>query len=113
QSITSIKYLDSDGAEQTLATSEYELDTHADTHKIVLAYNTAWPTARSHTNSIKIRFVAGWGLAAAVPEDIKTALLLAVGHWIRFQAVAESGIGPTRLPYQFYDLLRRYRQIRL
>ncbi|MCP4141628.1 MAG: hypothetical protein GY755_15365, partial [Chloroflexi bacterium] len=64
-------------------------------------------------NDVKIRYVTGWGDAGTdVPEDIRTAMLLLIGHWIRFQAEAESGVGPTRVPMQFYDLLNNYRIIR-
>jgi len=109
QSITSIKYLDSDGTEQTLSGSNYVLDDYSPLPWVLLAAGESWPATYDAANAVKIRYVAGFGDAADVPEDIKSALYIAVGHWIKFQSEVESGIGPSRMPRQFYDLLERHR----
>lgn len=110
QSITSVKYLDTDGVEQTVSIANYSLDDYSFQHWLLPAYGYDWPSTYDAANAVKVRYVAGFGDAGSdVPEDILTAMLLAIGHWIRFQAVAESGIGPTRMPRQFYDLLDRHR----
>lgn len=114
QSITSVKYIDTDGNEQTVSAATYALDQYSDVPWLLLASGYDWPNTKDAANAVKIKYVAGWGdTGADVPEKIKNAMLLAVGHWVRFQAVAESGIGPTRLPRQFYDLLRSYRVLGL
>lgn len=111
QSIVSIKYLDRDAVIQTLPGSEYSLDDYSVVPWVLPAAGSSWPTTFDASNAVKIQYVAGFGAAAAVPEDIKQALYLAVGHWTRFQAEAESGVGPSRMPRQFYDLLDRHRII--
>ena len=77
QSITTIKYTDKDNVETTLAATEYILDNDSFVNKTVLGYNKQWPTATlKPVNAVRIRFVAGYGVAAAVPESVKWAMAL-------------------------------------
>jgi uncharacterized phiE125 gp8 family phage protein len=57
------------------------IDTVSEPGLIVLADGQSWPTDTLKTvNPIHIRFVCGYGLAAAVPGPIKQAMLLLIGH---------------------------------
>jgi uncharacterized phiE125 gp8 family phage protein len=77
QSVTTIKYTDKDSVETTLADTEYILDNDSFVNKVVLGYNKQWPTAiLKPVNAVRIRFVAGYGVAAAVPESVKWAMAL-------------------------------------
>lgn len=85
-SITSIDYIDTDGATQTLATSVYGLDAGVTPPVVYLKYGQVWPTARSERNAVTVRFIAGYvGLGspedvrAGVPEAIKAAIKLIIG----------------------------------
>ena len=48
--------------------------------RVAPAYDEIWPVVRCLPEAVQIRFVAGYGAAAAVPEDIKEAMLLIIGH---------------------------------
>lgn len=61
QSVTSIKYIDSNGVEQTLASSEYKVVTKAEPGYVQPAYGKSWPVALSDTAVINIRYVCGYG----------------------------------------------------
>lgn len=52
---------------------------------IVLAYGQSWPSETLKTsNPIVIEFTCGYGdVAADVPQPIKNAMLLLIGHWYR------------------------------
>lgn len=78
QSVTSIAYLDTAGASQTLASSVYTLDAVAEPGRLFLAYGKAWPSVRAVRNAITITFVAGYGAASTVPEKFKHAMKLTV-----------------------------------
>jgi uncharacterized phiE125 gp8 family phage protein len=80
QSVTSVKYTDSAGAETTMAeNTDYIVDTDSDVGRIVLPYAQIWPsTALSTVNPIKIRYVAGY---TTLPAMYRQAILLLVGHW--------------------------------
>ena len=80
-SITSIKYIDLDGAEQTLSGAAYTIDNADDFGPACVApvYDTEWPDTRDQINAVKVRYVAGYANAAAVPESIKAWIKLQVG----------------------------------
>lgn len=82
QSVTSITYTDEDGTAATISASDYVLDTVTEPGRIVLKSNISWPSVTLQiVNGIVVRYVAGYGLAVAVPQRIKQAMLLLVGHW--------------------------------
>lgn len=80
QSITSAKYIDTAGVEQTISSTLYQVDVKSDPGRLTPAYGETWPSAREQMNAVTIRFVCGYGLATAVPEDIKAAMFLILGH---------------------------------
>lgn len=69
-SVGSVKYLDEDGDEQTLATSVYQLLTDG---RVRLNTDESWPDLYSDEQAVRIRYQAGY---ATVPAPIKTAILL-------------------------------------
>jgi uncharacterized phiE125 gp8 family phage protein len=80
-SVTSVTYRDADGAEQTLATSAYQVDDVSVPGRVLPAPGTSWPeTEADRVNAVRVRFVAGYGAAADVPGPIKAAMLLLIGH---------------------------------
>jgi uncharacterized phiE125 gp8 family phage protein len=83
QSITSIAYTDNAGASQTLAASAYSLFNGAATEALLLeADGYAWPMTREGVGSFVITYAAGFGsTAAAVPYELRQAVLLLVGSW--------------------------------
>lgn len=80
QSVTSITYVDSDGTTQTLAADQYLVDASSTPARITPAFGLVWPITRYQNNAVTVRFVAGYGLAAAVPEGIKTWMLIRIKH---------------------------------
>ncbi|MHB8077433.1 head-tail connector protein [Desulfosporosinus fructosivorans] len=77
QSVTSVKYTDKDGVEATLAATEYIQDKDSFVNKIMLGYSKQWPTTiLQPVNAVRVRFVAGYTDAAAVPESVKWAMVL-------------------------------------
>ncbi len=78
-SITSIKYIDTAGVEQTLAGSEYEADTDSVPGTLRLAYGAEWPEARDQWDAVRIRYVVGWAVAS-VPKPLFHAIMLIVSQ---------------------------------
>jgi len=80
QSITSIKYIDDAGVEQTLAVGKFKLDTKSLVARVVPAFGEEWPTTRAEINAVTVKFVVGYGAAGAdVPAAIIHAIKLLVG----------------------------------
>jgi uncharacterized phiE125 gp8 family phage protein len=81
QSVTSISYIDANGATQTLDPSVYAVDVDAFPGRVQLKYGQSWPSTRDDYNAVTITFVAGFTAAALVPMNWKHALKLLIGHW--------------------------------
>ena len=82
-SVSSIKYYDTGNTQQTLASSEYEVDASSEPGRVrPTAASSGWPSTYDRLNAVEILFVAGYGATTeTVPEDIRQAILFVVGHW--------------------------------
>jgi|SRR3990167_1015499 len=107
--ITSIIYQSTAAALVTLSNTLYTLDASDDfgPAKVTPAYNTVWPDTLADVAAVKLRYVAGYANAAAVPEAIKSWIKLQVGAmYAQREAFAERQV----YPLGFVDaLLDRYR----
>jgi uncharacterized phiE125 gp8 family phage protein len=87
QGIDSVKYYDVDDNELEMAANNYFVDTKNEPGWIALAYGSAWPTITLRpANGVCITFTAGYDAegsdgAALVPESVRLAIKLLVGHW--------------------------------
>lgn len=82
-SITSITYVDTNGATVTMPSSDYVLDTFSKPAQITLAYDKTWPAVRNQPNAVTVTFQAGFtGNASpvtnAVPKALTQAMLLTI-----------------------------------
>ncbi len=77
QSITFVKYFDSNGDEQTLDETLYSIDTESWPARIVPAYEQTWPETRAVLNAITVRFIAGFD---TIPDNIKAAIKIIVAE---------------------------------
>lgn len=73
--ITSVKYIDEAGVEQTISNTLYTLDDYNLDAWVVPAFDTEWPTPMAVANAVKVRYVAG-----SLPGAVRSAMLLTVGH---------------------------------
>lgn len=77
QSVTSLAYVDTAGNSQTLVqNTDYTVDVYAKPARIIPAYSKSWPATYGHLNDVTLTYVAGYGTAADVPEEIRHAILL-------------------------------------
>ena len=113
QSVTSVKYYDTTGTQQTLSNTLYALDAADDfgfAH-ISPVYGGTWPTTRDQINAVAVRYVAGYADAASVPQSIKNWILLMVSTMYanRETEAYSSRAVSTTVQMQFVDrLLDRY-----
>ena len=75
--VTSIKYTDTTGVEQTLPTGQYALSTYGDSRMVFPAYGATWPATQDVQDAVRVQFEAGYAIA---PKAVKAAILLIVGH---------------------------------
>lgn len=101
-SVTHIKCRDQDGNEHTISSSDYVVDAHSQPGRIAAAYGKQWPTvALQPLAAIVVRYVAGYGAAAAVPEDYKACILAYTAAYYenREVVVTQQGISSITLPF--------------
>ena len=80
QSIETIKYFDQDNTQQTVDDANYFLTSPSVTSQVqVIA--SGWPSSiYARNDSVQITYVTGHTTVAAIPGDIKQALLMSIGH---------------------------------
>jgi uncharacterized phiE125 gp8 family phage protein len=75
--ISSVKYTDAEGVEQTVSTSDYTLSLYGEARRIEPAYLVQWPVTQDIPNAVRIRYVTGY---TTLPKAAKAAILLLVTH---------------------------------
>jgi uncharacterized phiE125 gp8 family phage protein len=76
--ISSITYTGPTGTTDTFSAASYGLWTGALRPSVKLTYNESWPTVRGDLNGITVSVTAGYASVLAIPDDVKTAVLLAL-----------------------------------
>lgn len=114
-SVTTLKYIDSAEAEQTItdSTDNYQVDLKSDVASISEGLVNAFPSLGQSINPIEIIMVCGYGAAADVPEDIKSAIKLMISHFYDNRNMVNVPLTGTTsdipIPTAVYSLLNRYR----
>lgn len=102
-SVTSVKYVDANGAEQTLASDQYTLTNAGD---LGLAYGASWPSLRGDAEGVRIRYVAGF---ASLPPAILSAILLMVGDLYQNRETVGEVAGEIQMSMTVRALLAPFR----
>lgn len=103
-SITSVKYIDGAGVQQTMDPAAYLVNDYADPAVLTPAYSTSWPVAQLRQAAVTIRYQVGYPDAASVPEPIRQWMLLAIGAFYENRSMVNEG-QTYALPDEFYKWL--------
>lgn len=116
QSVTSVKYDDTAGVEQTISASNYYVDSDSEPGWVVPLSTFSWPTPLDAANAVRVVFVAGYpadsssppDLTANIPFNIKAGIMLLVANLFEHR---EENIAETinKLPFGADLLLRRHK----
>lgn len=104
-SISYVKYYNASNVLTTLDAANYVTDIVSEPARVTLAYGYQWPSEYDRTNAINIRFVSGYANAAAVPDDLKSGMLL----YISYLYDNRGDDLTNRPPRVIYDLWNPYR----
>lgn len=84
RSVVSVYYLDPDGVDTLLAADQYRLDIYGSIEALIPAYDVTLPDVRRDTNSIRVRYTAGYPSTDSPPEEIpelaRQAMHLLISH---------------------------------
>lgn len=108
-SVQEVSYLDAAGARTVLANTEYQVITDELVGRLLPGWGKSWPSCRAVPGSVRVDFTAGYGAAAAVPESIRSWILIAIGTlYSQREALASGQV--VEIPRAFWDgLLDPYR----
>lgn len=113
QSVTHVKYTDSDEAQSTFDSSKYLVDTDSKPGRIILKTNETWPTdVLSPKNPIEVQFVTGYGdNTTDVPQDIRNAILWITSYLYKYResVVTNNKMNIEELPFNWKSMLYPYR----
>ena len=116
-SVTSISYEDTAGDTQTWASSNYVVDTPdgdaAVKGRIGLATGVTFPVLENVISPVTIRFVAGYGLKATVPDNVKFGLLMLVADLYENRQSSVTGTISGLMPQTAQTLLWPYRVLEI
>lgn len=88
-SVSSVKYTDTAGVEQTMDSGDYSLSVYGESRRISLAYNVSWPLTQDIPNAVRIRYVTGY---TTLPKAAKQGLLLVIGHFYEKRGAATEDV---------------------
>ena len=113
-SVTSVSYLDVAGDSQVWSTANYSVHApagdRAQQGRVSPNYSVFYPVTLPVPNAVTVRFVAGYASAARVPEAIKSAMKLLIGHWYGSrEAVVYGQTAPVAIPVGVDALLWPYK----
>jgi uncharacterized phiE125 gp8 family phage protein len=110
QSVTSIKYYDEDDTEATWAATNYLVDAYSTPGRIVEKSDAdSVSVTLREANAVKVTFVAGYGSASAVPEQLKAAMLLMTGDLYEHRENTITGTIVSSVNLTVQNLLWPYR----
>jgi uncharacterized phiE125 gp8 family phage protein len=107
-SVDAFAYIDTAGSPQTVDSGLYTVDLVSRAPWIVRNSSSSWPTPMDGINMVSVTYTAGMGV---VPEDLKHAILLLVGHWHLNREAVNVGNTVTEVPLAVDALLQPYRWV--
>ena len=122
-SIDQIKYIDKTGTEQTLhdsvsspnatsavfqVVSRWQANLAQSKPYITLAYNQAWPETQTQPEAVTVVYTSGYN-QTVIPDDIRQALLLMVGHLYANREAVVRGNIVNDLPLGYVELLQSHK----
>jgi uncharacterized phiE125 gp8 family phage protein len=94
--VQTVTYLDENGDSQTLDPAEYDVD---EAQRALFPVN-GWPATNKSNRAVVVTFVAGYGAASNVPDELKSAILLQLDMRFYGEDVNQ----------QYEDLIRPYKR---
>ena len=110
--VSHIKYYDTNNSLQTLAVSNYDLDTRIKPGRIYQSETGDFPNTYERPNAVEVEFVVG-AAASDVPAPIVQAIYIIVGRYYENRQDVVTGTIASELPLMVDHLLTPYRLLEL
>lgn len=103
--VTRVAYTDTNGAQQTLPTTVYEVYPYAEPARLYLASGQSWPSTLPRRAAVVVNYDIGYATPAEVPAPLKQWMLLAIGAMYENREAIAAGVNVMALPDEFMSLL--------
>ena len=100
-SISSVKYLDEAGVEQTLDPTSYIVDTRSEPGAVMPTLGKSWPATAALPSSVRVQYVCG----TTAPQILKQAILFIAAHWYEQGLPVNVGNIVTSVPHTLDAIL--------
>jgi uncharacterized phiE125 gp8 family phage protein len=112
--LTSVKYYDTNNAQQTLAVTVYQAFSDESGPFVALKPLQQWPSIYARADAVEVIWQAGYGPTAAdVPADLRHGLLMLIAYWYENRETASlSQLTLSEMPFATTALLEKYRVTR-
>ena len=111
ESVANLNYFDENNVQQVLIENTDFYAVLVGVNPAVVPIGGVWPTSHNRPNAISIEVTSGYSGASAVPEGIKQAIHLLVGHWYENREAVIIGTISSALPLGVSETLNQYRVI--
>ena len=111
-SVTHIKYYDTSNALQTLATSNYDVDTKIRPGRIYQSEDGDFPNTYERPNAVEVEFIVG-ASASDIPAPIIQSIFIIVGRYYENRQDVVMGTQVNEVPLMVNHLLTPYRLLEL
>lgn len=112
QSIVSVKWRNAEGQIATVAADDYTLETSAGGQsRVWFRSSYSRPSSLYDRAAVSVEFVAGYGAPADVPQALKHAMLMLVGHWYENREGVAMGSSPATVPLAVDALISPFRTV--
>jgi uncharacterized phiE125 gp8 family phage protein len=110
--VSHVKYYDTNNSLQTLAASNYDLDTRIKPGRIYESENGDFPDTFERPNAVEVEFIVG-ATASDVPAPIVQAIYIIIGRYYENRQDVVMGTQVNELPLMVDHLLTPYRLLEL
>jgi len=107
QSIDSIVVIDSDGTSNDV--TDYDTDFISEPARLKI--NNYPNVELAELNALQITYIAGYSNVSDIPQNVKHAMKLAIGHWYNERETSVVGTSAQELPYGVKHLLDKDRVV--
>lgn len=108
--VDSIAYVDEDGESQVVEAATYVVSVGDNPARVARLDGASWPSTRIQPDAVTVTYSAGYGdEAEQVPGDLREAVLLVFGHWLRNKEGVVTGTIATALQHSVDALIDSYR----
>lgn len=105
--VESVHYIAPDGEAVELERAAYQVDKRGEYGLVMPAPGASWPATRQMPGAVWVRYRAGY--ESGIPQGIKVAMLLMIGHWYANREAVVVGTITSELPMAVDRLLWGYR----